>query len=294
VSLRRIREILDVEEERDPQEPASLPDHIQGRIEFSDVRFAHGGGQLVLDGLSLTVEPGQVLALVGPAGCGKSTLVALLLRLHDPQSGTIRIDGVDIAALPRRLVRSLIASVLQEPFLYSRTVEHNIRLGRLDSHRGEVESAARAACIHDAIASLPDGYETLVGERGVTLSGGQRQRVAIARALLRGADLRDAPILVLDDALSAVDTRTEARIREAIAAHRGRRTCIVIAHRLTTTRQADIVAVLREGRVVQLGTHEALAAIDGPYRRLWDIQSELETELGDDVAAAESMGGGAS
>jgi ATP-binding cassette subfamily B protein len=251
------------------------------------VRFAHRGGTPVIDGLDLVVEPGQVVAIVGPPGSGKSTLVSLLLRLHDPDAGTIRLDGVDLRDVPRSVARSLVATVLQEPFLYSRTIGHNIRIGLPHATQLEVEDAARAACIHDAIRTFPDGYETLVGERGVTLSGGQRQRVAIARTLLE-----DAPVLVLDDALSAIDTRTEARIREAIAMRRGRRTCLVIAHRLTTTREADVVVVLRNGRIVQRGTHAQLASVDGPYRRLWDIQSDVEAEsMGHAVHAAAMEGG---
>ncbi len=285
VALRRITEILDMPEEADPAESPAIPGAWPGRIEFRGVRFAHGSGHAVLDGLDLVIEPGQSLALVGPPGCGKSTLIALLLRLHDPQEGEILLDGVNIADLPRKLVRSLVATVLQEPFLYSRTIDHNIRVGRPRATRHEVEDVARAACLHETVMAFPDGYDTLVGERGVTLSGGQRQRVALARTLLE-----EAPVLVLDDVLSAVDTRTEGRIREALAARRGRRTSIVIAHRLTTTRQADVVAVLRGGRVAQLGTHDELAAVEGAYRRLWDIQSELETDIAHALERADQGG----
>ena len=279
VSLKRIAEVLAAPLEVDPADPAEAPAWA-GRIEMRGLSFRHGEGRPVLDGIDLVVEPGQVVALVGPPGCGKSTIVSLLLRMHDPTAGTIRIDGTDVARLPRRAVRRAIATVLQEPFLYSRTVGHNVRVGRSHATSEEIEEAARAASIHDAILAFPDGYDTIVGERGVTLSGGQRQRVVIARTLLE-----DAPILVLDDALSAVDTRTEARIREAIAARRGQRTCVIIAHRLTTTRAADVVVVLSEGRIVQRGTHEELASIEGPYRRLWEIQSELEDEMGGAIAA---------
>ena len=271
VSMQRIAEVLAAPREADPPASARLPaPEWKGRIEIRGLVFRHGEGRPVLDGIDLDVEPGQVVALVGPPGCGKSTIVSLLLRLHDPTSGTIRIDGTDVTRLPRATVRRAIATVLQDPFLYSRTVGHNVRVGRSHATSEEIEEAARAACIHDAIAAFPDGYDTIVGERGVTLSGGQRQRVVIARTLLE-----EAPILVLDDALSAVDTRTEARIREAIAARRGRRTCVVIAHRLTTTRAADVVVVLDEGRIVQRGSHEELASVEGPYRRLWEIQSAL-------------------
>jgi ATP-binding cassette subfamily B protein len=201
--------------------------------------------------------------------------VHLLLRFYDPSAGMIRIDGTDIRTLSRKTVRSRIAAVMQEPFLYSKTGRENIRLGRGAAADEEIAEAASTACVHDSILEFENGYDTLVGERGVTLSGGQRQRVALARALLH-----EPLIMILDDALSAVDTGTEMMILEALRSRRGRHTTIVIAHRLSTLMHADRVLVLEEGRVVQEGTHERLVVEDGLYRRLWLIQGE-EDPTGD-------------
>jgi ATP-binding cassette subfamily B protein len=289
VALDRIGELLDVPEETElgelgePGAPGALgelgdsgqagehpsPDLAwRGRLALCDVRFAHGAGEPVLDGVSLTVEPGQTLAIVGPPGAGKSTIVHLLLRLADGYEGTIAIDDVELRRLPRRAARRIVASVLQEPFLWSKTVRENLAVARPGAREEELVDAARAACVHENIVAFPQGYDTLVGERGVTLSGGQRQRMAIARALLS-----DAPVLVLDDALSAVDSRTEAAIRQALVRRRGRRTTIVIAHRLSTLAWADRIAVLERGRIVEQGSHDELVRRDGPYRRLWEIQA---------------------
>ncbi len=197
----------------------------------------------------------------------------LLLRLYDHQEGRIRIDGRDVRTLPRRAVRRAVAAVLQEPFLYARTVATNLRVGRHDATDEDLVACATRAAVHEAIEAFAHGYETLVGERGVTLSGGQRQRMTLARALLA-----DAPILVLDDALSAVDTRTERRILAALRARRGRRTTLCITHRLVSVRETDRVLVLEHGRIVQSGTHDELIARPGPYRRLWEVQSSLTGE----------------
>ncbi|MCE5277916.1 MAG: ABC transporter ATP-binding protein/permease, partial [Planctomycetaceae bacterium] len=229
---------------------------------------------MVLEGVSLSVEPGQTLAIMGPSGSGKSTLVSLLLRFYDYTEGSITLDGVELSSLSRHEVRSRIGVVLQEPFLYSRTLRENIKHGRTRAADEEMIAAASAAGVHEAIVQFERGYDTLVGERGVTLSGGQRQRVAIARALLK-----DPPVLILDDALSSVDTQTEAAILAALEQRRGRRTTIVIAHRLATLMRADRTVVLDRGRVVQNGTHAELLQQDGLYRRLWEIQNRLDEDL---------------
>jgi ATP-binding cassette subfamily B protein len=255
-----------------------LPQRVRGRIVLRDVVFHHGGKR-VLDGISLTIAPGETLAVLGPSGSGKSTLVNLLLRLYDYDQGSITLDGVEINTLDRKYVRSQFAVVMQEPFLYSKTIRENIVLGRHTAADNEAIEAATAAAIHESIEEFDKKYDTLVGERGVTLSGGQRQRVAIARAVLR-----DAPVMVLDDALSAVDTRTEAAILAALRERRGRHTTILIAHRLSTLAQTDHVVVLEHGRITQYGTPDELLAEEGLYRRLWEIQGALEEDLKEEVA----------
>jgi ATP-binding cassette subfamily B protein len=218
------------------------------------------------------------LAVLGPSGCGKSVLVSLLLRLYDYKHGSIQIDGHEITRLPRSVVRSQIGVVLQEPFLFSRSVRDNIRLGDGAADEEKIEQVARAACLHESILTFEKGYDALIGERGVTLSGGQRQRLALARALVK-----DPPILILDDALSAVDTATESMILSALRQRHGRRTTVVIAHRLSTLRDADRIVVLDGGRVIQAGAHAELLAQGGLYKRLWEIQTALEEDLKEEL-----------
>ncbi len=221
------------------------------------------------------------MSLLGPPGAGKSTLVNLLVRLYDYRQGSISIGGRELASINRDAVRNAFGMVLQDPFLYSKTVRDNIVIGHRLAADHEVQGSTRAADIHSNIVEFGSGYETMVGERGVTLSGGQRQRIAIARALLK-----DPEFLVLDDSLSAVDTKTEAHILQALSARRGRQTTILIAHRLSSTRLADRIFVLDRGRLTQVGTHDELLAEEGPYRRLWKIQGTLEQEMERDISGA--------
>ncbi len=279
VAIGRIEEILGAPRETEVALRGG-PLTFAGEIVFDEVGFAHESGPPVLDRISFRVKPGETLALLGPSGAGKSTIVHLLLRFYDPTVGSVRIDGRDITTLGRKALRAHIAVVMQEPFLYSKTVRENIRLGRGTARDEEIVEAAATACVHDAIIAFESGYDTLVGERGVTLSGGQRQRVALARALLR-----EPTLLILDDALSAVDTETESLILTALRQRHGRYTTIVIAHRLSTLMHADRIVVLDRGRVVEEGTHTSLLTADGLYRRLWQIQAALEEDLTVEVAA---------
>ncbi len=249
-------------------------------IAFEDVRFAYPGGRGdAHDGLSFTVAAGEKIGIVGPSGSGKSSVARLLLRLFDPQQGTIRIGGHDLRTLNPETVRGMIAVVHQDTYLFHGTVEENLRLGKPDADHEELEAAARDANAHDFIAALPQGYATAIGERGVVLSGGQRQRLAIARALLR-----DAPILILDEALSSVDAENEAVIQQAIDRLSSGRTTLILAHRLSSVIGADRILVLDHGRVVETGRHAELIRRDGPYRRLMGAQAE---EREDDLALAE-------
>ncbi len=283
VSLDRLQHILGEQREdfgtREGEAPAE-PAPVEGEIVFENVSFAHGEAPILRD-LSFRIEAGQTLAVLGPSGSGKSTVVNLLLRLYEYDSGSIRLDGRDIRTIDRRLLRSQIGTVMQEPFLYSKTLRENIRLGMAHAGDDEIISAAETAHLHASVEGFEQGYETIVGERGVTLSGGQRQRVALARAILKSP-----PILILDDALSAVDTRTEAMILRALRNRHGQRTTIVIAHRLSTLAWADFVIVLDEGRIVQTGTHETLMGRDGMYRRLWEIQNAPGADLDEEIQDA--------
>jgi ATP-binding cassette subfamily B protein len=235
----------------------------QGEVRFEEVGFAYPGGPKILDGVSFTAAPGQTIALVGQTGAGKSTAMALLQRLWDPNEGTIRIDGTDIREVSLESLRRSIGVVFQESMLFHRTIADNLRIGRPDATDAELERACTLAEAHDFICRQPQGYATMVGERGATLSGGQRQRLAIARALLK-----DPPILILDEATSALDAATEARVSKALKALMAGRTTFIIAHRLSTVRDADEILVFDQGRVVERGSFDALVALGGRFAEL--------------------------
>ena len=288
-AVQRLDEILARREERDldPAASRARPLDADARgglaVRFEDVRFAYRGGPVVLDGVSFELAPGQTLGLVGPSGAGKTTIVQLILRFHDADAGRIEVDGRDLRDVPRASIRRAVGTVLQQPFLYSKRLRDNIRAGivaapssKVDVDAGALEASASIACIHDTIVGFPEGYDTVVGEKGMTLSGGQRQRVAIARALVA-----EPRLLVLDDALSAVDAHTEASILAALRARKNAQTKIIVAHRLSAVMDADLILVLDEGRVIQRGTHADLAVQPGLYRTLWEIQNHADGDLVD-------------
>jgi ATP-binding cassette subfamily B protein len=271
VSAGRIREILAAEPEEDA--PDSERPDIKGEVTFDNVTFGYHGSEPVLRGVSFSLSPGQTLAVLGGTGSGKSTLAHLLCRLYDvpPGQGRILIDGVDIRRIARSHLRSKVGMLLQEPFLFSKTLRENIAITRPNATEDEIIAAARIAYVHDSVMSFGEGYATLVGERGVTLSGGQKQRVAITRMLLS-----KAPIMVFDDSLSAVDTETDAKIRAALRKETKDAVVIIISHRISTLMQADRIMVLHNGTVEEMGSHEELLAAGGSYRRIYDLQSSMD------------------
>jgi ATP-binding cassette subfamily B protein len=283
VSYKRVAELLQQE-----REPLLEGDHkpegnVEGEIVFKHVFFEYEKDHPILADINFTCNPGNVIALLGSTGSGKTSLVNLLPRFYDPTGGLITLDGVDITHYPRKYLRSQIGIVEQEPFLFSRSIEENITYGvHREVTNDEIIQAAKQAAIHDVIMEFPKGYQTLVGERGVTLSGGQKQRVAIARALLK-----NPRILILDDSTSSVDTETEAQIRAALKNLMEDRTTFIIAHRIQSVMNADLILVFDKGKIIQKGTHEELMRTSGMYQEIFNIQTRIEVELEKEIASVE-------
>jgi ABC-type multidrug transport system fused ATPase/permease subunit len=263
----RVIEILDSPELIRNKPGAKPLPNPRGELEFSHVDFSYVSDNPVLRDVSFLVKPGQMVALVGATGVGKSTMAQLIARFYDPDSGTVSMDGVDLRDIDLDSLHQSIAMVLQDTFLFNGTIAENIAFARPLSSRGEIEAVAKIARIHDDIIEMPDGYDTVVGERGAKLSGGQKQRIAIARAVLC-----KAPVLILDEATASVDVRTEAGIQQAIMELAGTRTIVAIAHRLSTIKNADMILVFEEGRITQRGTHEELSAQPGLYQTMCAVQ----------------------
>lgn len=284
VSYDRLMEI--VKQEREPLTDGSVQssEPIKGQIVFDNVSFQyeHGGSEVIKD-VTFQCQPGQSIALLGSTGSGKTTLVNLLPRFHEYTDGRILLDGVELKNYSREYLRRQIGIVEQEPFLFSRSIRENITYGvGRDVPQIEIEKATRAAAVHDVILSFPEGYNTLVGEKGVTLSGGQKQRIAVARTLLK-----NPRILILDDSTSSVDTETEAEIRNALNLLMENRTTFIIAHRIQSVMNADLILVMDKGRVIQIGQHESLIRQDGMYRQIYAIQTRIDEELEAEITKAE-------
>ncbi len=266
IAIGRISEILE-EPAEEEQTNNAQKSPLRGEIEFDRVSFSYDQKNWVLEDISFSIKAGQTVALVGPTGAGKTTLVHLIARLYDYSQGSIKVDKNELLGLDRKSVRRQVGLVLQEPFLFSRSVKENLTLGNSQANEREVQEATEIASLHDTIKKFEKGYDTPVGEQGITLSGGQKQRLAIARTLLI-----NPAILIFDDSLSAVDSQTEGKILEGLKARRGSATTLVIAHRLSTVVQADLILVLDQGKLIQKGTHQELLRKPGLYRELWNIQ----------------------
>jgi subfamily B ATP-binding cassette protein MsbA len=275
VGYERIREIFDTDNEVKDLPGARRAPKFKGGIVFEDVSFAYEPTTQVLKNVSFQIEPGQVAALVGPTGAGKSTIISLIPRFYDPTSGVVKIDGEDVRRFQQKSLRQQISFVLQETLLFHGPIWNNIAYGKPEATRAEILRAAELANANEFIDKLPDGYNTILGERGVTLSGGQRQRIAIARAIIR-----NTPILILDEPSSGLDAASERLVFEALDRLMEGKTSIVIAHRLSTIRRANCIFVLKEGTIVERGNHDELMQVGGVYAELHDIQFQpAEMEL---------------
>jgi len=254
---------------QDPETDIALPTPVAGRIAFENVHFTYPArpGVQALDGINLSINPGETVAFVGPSGAGKTTIIQLILRFYDPASGRITLDGVDLRDVSRAVFRQSVALVPQDPVIFAASARENIRFGRPDATDSEITAAAEAAAAHGFITALPDGYDSYLGERGVMLSGGQKQRIAIARAILR-----DAPVLLLDEATSALDAESERAVQAAVDRLSADRTTLIVAHRLATVKKADRIVVLEAGQIVDMGTHDELVTKGGLYARLARLQ----------------------
>ncbi|QUH20321.1 ABC transporter ATP-binding protein [Alkaliphilus sp. B6464] len=280
VAVERIQNILD--QPREIMIESSKEPIIKGNIKFENVSFEYEKGKPVLKNISFEVKEGQTIAILGPTGSGKSTLVYLMARLYDYQKGSIKVDGHELKTIDKKWIRQKIGIVLQEPFLFAKSIKENIRLAKTGSSDEEVFQVANIASIHNTILDFDQGYDTMVGERGVSLSGGQKQRVAIARTLIT-----ESPIVVFDDSLSAVDTETDNEIRMALKGRKNKATTFIISHRITTLSEADCIIVLEKGRITEMGNHTELMKKQGLYRRVWEIQNSLEG--GVETVAAKSI-----
>ena len=274
IAFERIQEVVDIEIKNPGAEKPHKAPEFQGRIEFENVSFGYTSERLILKNVNLTIEPGQIAAFVGPTGAGKTTIISLIPRFYELTGGTIRIDDEDVRTLKLKSLRRQLGFVLQETLLFRVPVWQNIAYGRPTATREEIVEAAKLANAHDFIEELPHGYDTMVGERGVTISGGQRQRIGIARAVIR-----NAPILVLDEPTSGLDAVSEAIVFDALHRLMKGRTCIVITHRLATIRRAHVIFVLKDGSIVERGAHEELLALNGLYRHLHDTQFQKEDRI---------------
>jgi len=272
VAVGRVYEILDTPEEQDTT--GAAPHNLRGDIVFNNVDFGYEKDRKVFNNLSFTIKKGETIAILGATGSGKSTMMLLLLRLYDYLNGTITINGKELRIISKRHLRERVGIVLQEPFLYSKTIQNNLEMAKDEVSKDEIVEATTTASAHEFIEEFEEGYDTMVGERGVTLSGGQKQRVAIARTLIKNSD-----ILIFDDSLSAVDTETDAQIREALKERASDVTTFIISQRITTLMDADRIFVIENGKLSDQGSHEELVVKDGLYKRIWEIQSMLEQDF---------------